>query len=245
MGMGVTFVLALLMVVLAYLALTPGTLARLGLGWLRLDLRVKMLNGYALAFMLLALGFFLAGVPLEGFTGETAVTDTPEAVASNGSGQSGMFIPTSTPGGEAEVQTPEMGTPETDGSAAGEEENGEDEGTAVAQSGAFVPQPTATGTVTATVTPTLTPTPSPTPSPTPTMTPTPIDGETAVIDAGGAGTWMYRSPGGQRLLPLQNQEVVLVYPGHANRTGLIWRQVAKGDGTLGWVEEQFLTFEDN
>lgn len=62
--MGITAVLALLMTILAYVAQSPRVLMRLGLIGQRLDLRVKLFTGYALASLILLLGFFLAGVPL-------------------------------------------------------------------------------------------------------------------------------------------------------------------------------------
>jgi hypothetical protein len=64
-GMGVTAVFALLMTILAYLAQSPRAIVRLGLAGQRLDLRVKLFTGYALASLILMLGFFLAGVPLD------------------------------------------------------------------------------------------------------------------------------------------------------------------------------------
>ena len=48
-GMGVTAVLALLMTILAYIAQSPRALMRMGLAGYRLDLRVKLFTGYALA----------------------------------------------------------------------------------------------------------------------------------------------------------------------------------------------------
>ena len=76
--MGVTAVLAMLMTGLAYLAQSPRALLRLGLGGYRLDLRVKLFTGYALASLILMLGFFLAGVPIDDSTRTTAVT-TPNS----------------------------------------------------------------------------------------------------------------------------------------------------------------------
>ncbi|NJN54201.1 MAG: hypothetical protein HC804_05240 [Anaerolineae bacterium] len=93
-----------------------------------------------------------------------------------------------------------------------------------------------------TFTPTPTNSPTATATPTPTITPTPIDGETAVLDLGGSVIWLRRSPGGQNLVVLQDQELVILHTGRANRAGIFWREVATGNGTIGWVEEQFLQF---
>lgn len=70
-----------------------------------------------------------------------------------------------------------------------------------------------------------------------------MEGETAVLNLGGSVIWLRRSPGGQNVQLLQDQEQVLLYPGRANRAGALWRQVAAGNGTLGWVEERFLLIE--
>lgn len=74
--MGVTAVFALLMTILAYLAQSPRAIVRLGLAGQRLDLRVKLFTGYALASLILMLGFFLAGVPLGS---PATVTEAPAA----------------------------------------------------------------------------------------------------------------------------------------------------------------------
>lgn len=63
-GMGLAALGALVSILLAFIAQTPRLLARLGLVGARLDLRARTFTGYGLAFLLLAGGFFLAGVPL-------------------------------------------------------------------------------------------------------------------------------------------------------------------------------------
>jgi hypothetical protein len=63
-GMGIAAVAALLSLLLAFIAQSPRLLRRLGLDVYRLDLRVREFTGYALAGLLLVLGFFLAGVPI-------------------------------------------------------------------------------------------------------------------------------------------------------------------------------------
>jgi len=80
--MGVTALGALIMVALAYAAQSPRFLLRVGLAGHRLDLRVKTFTGLALAFLLLMVGFFLAGVPLGPVDGETAAANhTPTTPA--------------------------------------------------------------------------------------------------------------------------------------------------------------------
>ena len=76
--MGVTAVLALLMTILAYIAQSPRALMRMGLAGYRLDLRVKLFTGYALASLILMLGFFLAGVPIESGSSTAEVTPLAE-----------------------------------------------------------------------------------------------------------------------------------------------------------------------
>ncbi|NJN54200.1 MAG: hypothetical protein HC804_05235 [Anaerolineae bacterium] len=77
-GMGLTFVGAFVMIILATIAQSPSFAARIGLGGTRIAYQVKTFTGYALAFMLLFLGFFLAGVPLDPALVATAVpSQTP------------------------------------------------------------------------------------------------------------------------------------------------------------------------
>ncbi len=72
--MGLAALAALLLIALAYIAQTPSVLHRLGLDVYRLDLRVRAFTGYAFALLLLAFGFFLAGVPIS-----PGSTDSPDA----------------------------------------------------------------------------------------------------------------------------------------------------------------------
>lgn len=62
--MGIAALAAIFALLLAFLAQSPRLLRRLGLDVYRFDLRVREFTGYALAALLLVLGFFLAGVPL-------------------------------------------------------------------------------------------------------------------------------------------------------------------------------------
>jgi len=271
-GMGVTAVLALLMTILAYLAQSPRALLRLGLAGQRLDLRVKLFTGYALASLILMLGFFLAGVPIDD-GGATAVSTPATEIAdasatSNNTGAMGDLPPTAVisentqssdavANDEGSTQTPSSGafggpppsssdevivteeippsaTPElvgpspTPGGAGGE---------------TAVPTPATSGeanTATPTSSPTATNTPLPTATPTPTITPTPIEGITGTINTNGSTLWVRRSPGGQQLVIVQDNEIVLVENGRANQGGILWREIRTVNGILGWIQTEFL-----
>ena len=268
--MGVTAVLALLMTILAYLAQSPRALVRLGLAGQRLDLRVKLFTGYALASLILMLGFFLAGVPLDngGTTAAAAPTteianiqptsadtgamgDLPStAVVSENSqstdtetiGANTTQTPASgafggpPPGSSNEVATEEIppsATPEQAGPSA--TPGGDEAGTAVP-----TPINSEASTATATASPTATNTPLPTATPTPTITPTPIEGSTGTINTDGSTLWVRRSPGGQNLVIVQDNEIVLIENGRANQGGILWREVRTVNGVLGWVQAEFL-----
>lgn len=268
--MGVTFGGAFVMVILAYIAQSPGFAARIGLGGTRIAFQVKAFTGYALALLLFFLGFFLAGVPLDPALVATAVaTETPNALpefavipTNNGieaypALEDGTAVALATPASDA-ILTPASGA--FGGPPPGQVEETEEIDTAVTPSetipAGLGTTPTAAATsaftatpVTFTPTPTSSPTPTATPSPTftptPTVTPTPIVGETAVLNLAGGVMWLQRSPGGQNLVVLQDREVVILHTGRANRGGVIWREVATGNGTIGWVEERFLRLNEN
>ncbi|MAT99633.1 MAG: hypothetical protein CL608_21030 [Anaerolineaceae bacterium] len=269
--MGVTAVLALLMTILAYLAQSPRALVRLGLAGQRLDLRVKLFTGYALASLILMLGFFLAGVPLDSST--TTAVSTPTTQVANiqptsaDTGAMGDLPPTAVitantqtteteTTDESSTQTPSSGafggpppgssdevivTEEIPPSATPEQVGpsptpGDDGGTAVAT-------PTTNGetnTTTPTSSPTATNTPLPTATHTPTITPTPIEGITGTINTNGSTLWVRRSPGGQNLMIVQDNEIVLLENGRANQGGILWREVRTVNGILGWIQAEFL-----
>jgi hypothetical protein len=63
--MVVTGLGALIAIGLAYLAQSPRLLARMGLNSRRWEMQTRAFAAYAFALLLLAFGFFLAGVPLE------------------------------------------------------------------------------------------------------------------------------------------------------------------------------------
>ena len=87
------------------------------------------------------------------------------------------------------------------------------------------------------------PTPSPTLTPTPTWTPTPITGPTAEVNTDGSNLFVRRYPGGtQNLAILNDGDTVLLLPGRANQGGILWQEIRTLDGIEGWVQYQFLTF---
>lgn len=254
--MGMTAFGALVMLIIAYIAQSPKLLRRLGLSGSRLDLRARTFTGYALALLLLAFGFFVAGVPLEGETPtvEVAAAATP-IVDTNESGAMAI-VATATPEAVAEEVVLEN-TPETErqlqpvtGAFSGPPPSAQ---TATAESIAAAqdeeptatPSPLPTNTPTPTQTPSPTPTPSPTATdtPTPTMTPTPIFEATAVINTGSSTLYVKRTPGGQDLALLIGGDVVVLMPGHANVGGVMWQEVSTVDGTIGWVMEDYLDVE--
>jgi len=260
-GMGIASLAALFFVSLAYLAQSPRWLLRLGLAGARLDLRVRTFTGYGLAMMILAFGFFLAGVPLEsGGAEEVAGVNqpTPGEMA-----DPLQFEPLS----EEMLATPSVtpsATPEIDGEGesgafggfiapeppaddeASDEETDDLRPTPTLDPDAHTPTPTntplPTTTATATVTPSPTTTASPTPTqtPTPTMTPTPIVGETAVLNTAGSTIWLRRTPGGANLVLISDGDTLILLPGRANRGGILWREVSTVNGVTGWVQQAFL-----
>lgn len=270
--MGITAVLALLMTILAYLAQSPRALLRLGLAGQRLDLRVKLFTGYALASLILMLGFFLAGVPIDdgGVTAvSTPATEIAESAAtSNNTGAMGALPPTAVitentqssdavANNESSTQTPSSGafggpppsssdevivteeippsaTPELVGPSPTPDGDGGE---------TAVPTPATSGeanTATPTPSPTATNTPFPTATPTPTITPTPIEGITGTINTNGSTLWVRRSPGGQQLVIVQDDEIVLAENGRANQGGILWREIRTVNGILGWIQAEFL-----
>jgi hypothetical protein len=250
-GMGLAALGALLATVLAFIAQSPLFLTRIGLGGRRLDLRARAFTGYALALMFLAGGFFLAGVPIDmavepdtisdaqPLVGTTAVTTPAEEAISISREESTPEppVPTTVP----RSQTPQSGAFTGPPSAA---EATAEEGAATETTDSPTSPTTgltATSSPQPTESPTTTPTPLPTNTPTPTLTPTPIDGETAVINTGSSTLWVRRTPGGQTLVLVMGGDTVILKPGHANQGGILWQEIMTLDGTVGWVEEEFIT----
>jgi hypothetical protein len=266
-GMGISGLGALLMIGLALLAQSPATLARMRLLGSRLDLRARAFTGYGFALLLLAFGFFFAGVPI-GPVGEGAVNNsTPLAQATEpttaGAAEETAAVVTDslsieTPTPRATVSTAgsgSFGAPPANitGTVAAEVAPPTEAGATTVSTAAPTDTPLATNTATATpshtptstASPTPTPTSTPTTTPTPTVTPTPIEGETAVISTQGNPVSVRRAPGSQQILAqLQNGTVVVVQSGRANQGGLLWREIRTVEGVLGWVPEEFLALEE-
>ena len=254
-GMAVTSFGALVMLSIAYTAQSPKLLNRLGLSGSRLDLRARAFTGYALALLLLAFGFFIAGVPLGTQPVETELAAATAIVDTNESGAMAP-IASATPEPENEVveaEEPAGDSQQTEpatGAFAGPPPAAQ---TATAEALAAdledAPPPTSTPFPTATATPTRTPSPTPTNTatptntPTPTVTPTPIFEETALINTGTSTLYVKRTPGGQDIALLQGGDVVLLLPGHANVGGILWREISTVDGAIGWVMESFIDME--
>lgn len=257
-GMGVSAAGALLALILAYIGQSPQFLNRSGLKRARLDLRVRALTSYAIALLILAIGFFLAGVPL-GPQPETNSTEDQSAGTETalsdemGSNFDDVAVSSTSPTAASTPATPETGA------FAGPPATSEvlEEGTIDAAEvitptvGNSTPGPdfpaasedvTATPSVTPSSTPTATPTPTNTP--TPTLTPTPISGETAVVNSGGNMVWLLRSPGGQDLVLVDDNEILLLLPGHANQGGQLWQEVSTLEGVAGWILEDLLEFPE-
>lgn len=211
----------------------------------RLDARVRSFTGYGLAAMLLAFGFFAAGVPVDNGAAENAGAET--AVSSQVIVVTATYTPTAigTAAANAADIRPSSGTPQTGAfvplpTAAS---TGGDE-TATSETASITPSPNETAETTATPRPaTATPTAAPTETPFPTMTATPIDGQTAVVTTQAGLTWLYESPGGQQAEQVFDGDVVILRGGHANRDGDVWQEVLTVNGRLGWIPEDFLLYD--
>ena len=107
-GMGLSVLGALITLGLSLLAQSPQALKRIGLGSSTLDQRARAFTTYAFALMILALGFFLAGVPI-GAENQTAVQSEPSAPAPTAE-QEQAAADSSSP--EIDTPTPPL-TPET------------------------------------------------------------------------------------------------------------------------------------
>ncbi len=252
--MGLAGLGAVLLLVFALLAQSPGTARRVGFDATRLALRARALTGYALALLLLALGFFVAGVPLE--SGATSVATGPQPTAVATAPESGAMPAPPTDTGPELAVSPTAGTP-VSGAFSGPPARPSATETATldaalapptatptppATGAGGTPAPTATpaATATATRTPTATPTPTPTTTPSPTLTPTPISGETAVVRPNASTTWLRRTPGGGLVVQVDNGDTVVLLPRRASFGGAIWQEVSTLDGVAGWIREDLL-----
>ncbi len=237
----------------------------------RKDARVRALTTVAFAFLLLAVGFYVAGVPL-GAT-PTTVAQT-EAVAEGNEAVEVLSVVT-VEGDVVISLTPETGAmnaplvssasecddPPCDSTAITPQVAEAIESVQPVQSGdasatieedptvpPTPPTPTVIPTETLTPTPTETPlptnTPTPTQTPTPTLTPTPIERPTARVNTGGSTLWVKYTPGGNNLILLQDNDTVILMPGNANHTGVIYKEIMTVDGTIGWAQRDYLSFGD-
>lgn len=257
MGLSVTG--ALIAIALSWLGQSPQLMRRLGLASARLDRRVRAFTGYALALLLLAIAFFLAGVPLgtasdsQGLAQQEQTSATATDVPGNADGSDSVSV-------DDIITTP--ATPET-GAFSGPPVSGTSSNETALPTTVVTPResplspdierttstaPNLESSVepspSATLRPTETATPLPTATPFPTLTPTTIAGETAVVSTLGSTLWLKRSPGGQNLVLVRSGDVVLLLSGHANQGGTLWREVATGDGIQGWLQSEFLVTGD-
>jgi hypothetical protein len=247
-GIGVSIVGALFVLALAVLGQSPRLAGRSGMDRARRERRTRALSAYALAMLVLAAGFFCAGVPLGPLGGASRSTPTPamSATAESVAGQTPAGpVPTATV--PATPRTGAFGGPPATNqpTIAPVQETA---GAPLAPTPGATPSvgdnpPAVTAATTQTPRPTVTPSPSPSPSPTatPTLRPTPVVGATAQVTTGGDPVWLKRSPGGQNLVQLANRSTVLLLPGRANYGGELWRQISTLQGDVGWLQEGLLT----
>jgi hypothetical protein len=266
-GMGLAALGALVAVGLSLIGQSPRLSRRLGL---RLETAARPLTGFGFALILLAIGFYLAGVPLgveapaeptaeadevattpdggglsQSTEFTTTVTLAPDELTRSSTPSTGAFggpPPDSTTVVTGEVELEGTGAPTSPVTPVATSEPGTTPTRTPAATRTATPTASATATATPSPTPTTTPTATATPSPT--LTPTPIEGETATVTTGGSNIWLRRTPGGQTLMLVGDGQVLLVRPGHANRAGILWQEVSTLDGIVGWVELEFLTFDE-
>lgn len=255
--MGLAALGALVAIFLAYVAQSPRLLSRLSLTGRRLDLRARSFTGYGLALLLLALGFFLAGVPLdrgqsqvaaeatslpdEGEVAGTVVAEEGTAAAEVAGGQSGAMVglPTQSPGGASGAMSGLI-TPQAT------LEPGEViTGTLDAPPSESVTQVAPLGTPEPDATATRVPTATPSPEPSPTPTATPILLPTARINDQTSTLPVRRLPGGPVLIVLVRGDTVIPLTGNAFHSGEVWQEIQTVDGVIGWVPDRFLEYESS
>lgn len=266
-GMGVASAAALLFVVLAYLAQSPRQIARYRWLAFRLANRGRALTGYGLASLLVALGFFLAGIPI-GPTdgGDPAAENTPvELVAVTPEESDSVEVSDASTADQPEKTDPDQDpefepdlTPESGAflrppTAAPEEliseenNNSEEEGvqtegeSAAPTATSQAPDVTLSSTPLPSATPSPTPSATPTVTPTPTITPTPILGITAQVETLSSTLWVRRTPGGAQFELVLNGDTLVVEESRVSVGGVLWQQVRTLNGNLGWVQAEFLS----
>jgi hypothetical protein len=260
-GMGVAALGALLAIGLALVAQSPRFLKRTGLIAYQLEARARLFTGYGFALLLLAIGFFLAGVPLGGeplpapVAGIDVATPDPaesEANGPNATLSSEADLPTLTPmpaSGAFDAPPASLETPATVAEEDAEAGAVTPVVTPVATAGlpgGATPAVTPTGvaaTATTTPAPTQTPTSTPTVTPTPSLTPAPVDGPTATVRSGGNSVWLRRMPGGQGLVMVRHNDTVVLLSGRANHGGALWQEISTLDGNRGWLPAEFLQID--
>lgn len=254
--MGLAALGALLFLFLALIAQSPLLLQSVGLSRLRLDLRVRAFTSFAFALLLLAMAFFLAGVPLNAGDELASTSDEESVPLSLTESVPTVSVPDelSTPTATREPPiittaiTPETGAfggppvREVDGQPTASFTPEVTTSPELDPTGTSEPSitPTSNQTTEPTVTNTATSTESPTVTPTPSLTPTPISGATVVINTGGSTIWLKRSPGGQNLVILHHDDIVILQPRHANQAGQIWQEIRTVNGITGWILDEFL-----
>lgn len=267
--MGLSAFGALVAIGLALLAQSPRLLSRLNLTGQRLDLRARSFTGYGFALLLLALGFFLAGVPLdeadraanggEPLAEVTAAIDEPvvagtiavvETDATAGQSGTGAMIGLgSSEPGSGSGAMPGAAPPESEPVAGSiltgtVEINVPPGAELVAPPGEGTLAPTLPPAETPTTTPTATlfPTATPTVTPAPTLTPTPIYEPTALVNAETSTLPVRHIPGGQVLVVLVRGDTVILRSGRAFHSGQTWQEISTVDGIVGWVPDRFLEY---
>lgn len=251
--MGLTLFGALLILGLALFIQTPALARRSGLPF-----SVRTLSGYAFALILLAIGFFVAGVPVgQTITPTVAanLTATPTSQFDNvvilpsptsAEAEVAVTTPPLTPitgafGGPPPTQvTPTLTTTIT---TTQESASGDNDTATATPRPTNAPSVTPTASPTTTASPTPTITPSPTPTPTPTWTPTPITGPTAQVASNGSTLFVRRYPGGTETITFVNDgDTVLLLSGRANQGGILWQEISTVAGIEGWVPYELLDF---
>ncbi|HNS40296.1 MAG TPA: hypothetical protein PKJ56_08630 [Promineifilum sp.] len=260
-GMGLAAFGALVTIALAYLAQSPRMLARLNLGNERLDLRAKAFTGYALALLLLAMGFFLAGVPLDRSKASTETPAPPNVAGLFEEGDAGAL---SNPG-EAVASDAASGQPDKSAALPSGPSTGAMGGLAIPQPSlepdevisdtveiALPPGPeegqeeataAPAGTPAPTDAPTRVPTATPTSTPSPTPTPTPILAPTAKINDQTSTLSVRRLPGGTPLVTLLRGDTVILLTGNAFYRGELWQEIQTVNGIVGWLQDRFLDYD--
>lgn len=261
-GMGVAALGALVAILLAFLAQSPRLLTRFKLSGRRLDLRARSFTGYGLALLLLAVGFFLAGVPLDRGEATASATDEPALAATESAGTAVADIGTTDDGPAGGRSGAMVGLPTPDAGGASGAMSGLITPQATLEPGAVLTEtldapatelalPPGAGTnVSPTETPppaassTRAPTATTTPEPSPTPTATPILVPTAIINNETSTLPVRRLPGGPVLVVLVRGDTVIPLTGNAFYGGQVWQEIQTVEGMIGWVPDRFLDYAE-